>query len=87
MEVLNVSENVVIPVTVRQVGNSRLSIQSSENSLPLQFEMLSLSGTVLQRHTIREGDTIIDLHVSVPGIYIYRIIGDKVYKSDKIVVR
>ncbi|WP_455505479.1 T9SS type A sorting domain-containing protein, partial [Coprobacter sp.] len=87
MEVLNVSENVVIPVTVRQVGNRRLSIQSSENSLPLQFEMLSLSGTVLQRYTIRERDTAIDLEVLVPGIYLYRLIGDKVYKSEKIVVR
>ena len=56
-------------------------------NLPLQFELLNLSGTVLQQNTVRDSDTIIDLEVSVPGIYLYRLIGDKVYKSDKIVVR
>lgn len=56
-------------------------------NLPLQFELLNLSGTVLQQNTVRDGGMTIDLEVSVPGIYIYRIMGDKVYKSDKIVVR
>ena len=87
MEVYGVSKSALIPIEVRQISTEQMLIRCSENGLPLQFEMLSLSGTVLQRHTIREGDTIIDLHVSVPGIYIYRIMGDKVYKSDKIVVR
>ena len=86
MEVLNVSENVVIPVTVRQIGNRRLSIQSSENSLPLRFELLSLSGQIMQSQIIREAESRIELRV-IPGIYLYRLIGDKVYKSDKIVVR
>ena len=87
MEVLNVSENVVIPVTVRQIGNRQLLIQSPMHNLPLQFELLNLSGTVLQQNMVRDGGMTIDLEVSVPGIYIYRIMGDKVYKSDKIVVR
>ncbi|WP_418236362.1 T9SS type A sorting domain-containing protein [Coprobacter fastidiosus] len=56
-------------------------------NLPLQFELLNLSGTVLQQNMVRDGGMTIDLEVSVPGIYIYRIMGDKVYKSDKIVVR
>ena len=86
MEVLNVSENVVIPVTVLQVGNRRLSIQSSENNLPLRFELLSLSGQIMQSQIIREAESHIELRV-IPGIYLYRLIGDKVYKSDKIVVR
>ena len=86
MEVLNVSENVVIPVTVRQVGNRRLFIQSSENSLPLRFELLNLSGQIMQSQIIREAESRIELRV-IPGIYLYRLIGDKVYKSDKIVVR
>ena len=87
MEVMNVSENVAIPVTVRQIGNRQLLLQCSKNGLPLQFELLNLSGTVLQQNTVRDRDTTIDLEVSVPGIYIYRIIGDKIYKSEKIVVR
>ncbi|WP_418495768.1 T9SS type A sorting domain-containing protein [Coprobacter sp.] len=87
MEVLNVSENVVIPVTVRQIGNRQLLIQCPVHNLPLQFELLNLSGTVLQQNAVRDGGMTIDLEVSVPGIYIYRIIGDKVYKSEKIVVR
>ena len=87
MEVLNVSENVVILVTVRQIGNRQLLIQSPMHNLPLQFELLNLSGTVLQQNTVRDGGMTIDLEVSVPGIYIYRIISDKVYKSEKIVVR
>ncbi|WP_417040167.1 T9SS type A sorting domain-containing protein, partial [Coprobacter fastidiosus] len=53
-------------------------------NLPLQFELLNLSGTVLQQNMVRDGGMTIDLEVSVPGIYIYRIMGDKVYKSDKI---
>ena len=56
-------------------------------NLPLQFELLNLSGTVLQQNMVRDGGMTIDLEVSVPGIYIYIIMGDKVYKSDKIVVR
>ena len=56
-------------------------------NLPLQFELLNLSGQVVQSQTVRDSDTIIDLEVSVPGIYIYRIISDKVYKSEKIVVK
>ena len=75
------------PVTVRQMGNRQLLIQSPMHNLPLQFELLNLSGTVLQQNAVRDGGMTIDLEVSVPGIYIYRIIGDKVYKSDKIVVR
>ena len=87
MEVLNVSENVVIPIMVRQTGNRQLLIQSPMHNLPLQFELLNLSGTVLQQNTVRDGGMTIDLEVSVPGIYIYRIISDKVYKSEKIVVK
>ncbi len=86
MEVLNVSENVVIPVTVRQVGNRRLSIQSSDDNLPMRFEMLGLSGQVVQTQIIRESEILIELRAT-PGVYIYRLLGDKVYKSDKIVVR
>ena len=56
-------------------------------NLPLQFELLNLSGTVLQQNTVRDGGMTIDLEVSVPGMYIYRIISDKVYKSEKIVVK
>ena len=85
--ITGLGRNELFPVTVRQIGNRQLSIRCSENGLPLQFEMLSLSGTVLQQNTVRDRNTTIDLKVSVPGVYLYRLIGDKVYKSEKIVVR
>ncbi|WP_455505416.1 hypothetical protein [Coprobacter sp.] len=76
----------LFPVTIRQIGNRQLLLQSSESDLPLQFEMLSLSGQVMQSQIIREAESRIELRV-IPGIYLYRLIGDRVYKSDKIVVR
>lgn len=82
-----VSKEFSSSIHIQKLGYRQLLIQCSENGLPLQFELLNLSGQVVQSQTVRDSDTIIDLEVSVPGIYLYRLIGDKVYKSDKIVVR
>ena len=84
--ITGLDRNELFPVTIRQIGNRQLLLQSSESDLPLQFEMLSLSGQVMQSQIIREAESRIELRV-IPGIYLYRLIGDKVYKSDKIVVR
>lgn len=63
-----------------------IRLQVDVENLPLQFELLSLSGQIIQSQIIREAESRIELRV-IPGIYLYRLIGDKVYKSDKIVVR
>ena len=63
-----------------------IRLQVDVENLPLQFELLSLSGQIIQSQIIREAESRIELRAT-PGVYIYRIIGDKVYKSDKIVVR
>ena len=82
-----VSKEFSSSILIQKLGYRQLLIQCPENGLPLQFELLNLSGQVVQSQTVRDSDTIIDLHVSVSGIYLYRLIGDKLYKSDKIVVR
>lgn len=77
----------LIPLNIQyNLDGKNIRLQVDVHNLPLRFEMLNLSGQIIQAQTIRESESYIELR-AIPGIYIYRIIGDKVHKSEKIVVR
>lgn len=61
-----VSKEFSSSIHIQKLGYRQLLIQCPENGLPLQFELLNLSGQIMQSQIIREAESRIELRV-IPG--------------------